>query len=384
MRNTLKTIIFFGIVTLCSACISSMKVKVDVLDRTKMLASPEVLFLEVLAIAEIQENRLKGSYYQDQSQSIYKSFDSLFSKLVQSNNLSPANKDFVDALLKAELDSIYNKKTLPKLKLGIVTVKTIAGEQNNSINSLTQTQINKIYEAKRLFNQAINELNETLEKYKNMEGEWAEILDLAPDQQMINYMKDNLISPVVSAVVTSNDIVDHIKMVHNGLFNDPLNSIVVQAPKSYWRKVYNKTVARNWIGNTDIAVVMETPGNFFIKGVRMDAENVTAALANTVNTGIQMLAKVNGLPVKADGRIDTAEQNQQKSILKQEMNRRTIIKEKSIQEQTFKLSAISIMDIILSNADSLESETGYKDALQQIQSVYSIQKNQLDTLLKNK
>lgn len=105
------------------------------------------------------------------------------------------------------------------------------------------------------------------------------------------------------------------------ILEDPVASFVVSSPKKFWKKyknntnIYtfdpsvsrknvkaraNKTVAKTWIGNSDIAVKMESPGNFIVKGARVDSDEALKTSFKVLNQGIKYLAYANGIPIPSE------------------------------------------------------------------------------------
>jgi hypothetical protein len=101
---------------------------------------------------------------------------------------------------------------------------------------------------------------------------------------------------------------------------DDLASLVVRAPKSYWKKMknnvniieydghntstrtkrgknarLNKSIARAFMGNVDVAIKMEEPGSYVVKGVRLDADAVLSASSRVVSQAIKYMAISQGL-----------------------------------------------------------------------------------------
>ena len=380
-----KINLFLVIILTFSSCISTMKVKVDVIDRTKLIVAPEVLLMEVLAISEIEETRLKNQFYQNQRADIIGACDKLFTKLVRSKRLAPDVYEAITKDLQQEIDGIYLKQVIPILSEGVNDTKAIFLEKLPKDASLSERQLNLLYKARSNFSDARKTLNDFISKWTRLEPEWMEAVKekLNKDHEVSSYFFENIIAPQLRANYKIDSKLDHLEAFHNGLFGDPLNAIVIQAPNDYWKKIYNKTVAKNLLGNTDIAVVMETPGNFFIKGVRMDAENVTSTLAKTFNSSIKLLGKVNGIEFTPTGSIDTTAQIKKKSFVQDKIDTEELEQEIEIREKITKLSFINLMDAVIMQKDSLQSESGYQEALQQIQSIYQVHKSQLETLQKN-
>jgi hypothetical protein len=82
-----------------------------------------------------------------------------------------------------------------------------------------------------------------------------------------------------------------------GLFADPYASRVVHAPESYWRGIFNRAYGEGNFGNTDIAIKMQSMGDFSIKGVRVDSAKVTQATFAGVGQAIKLAAAAYGVPV---------------------------------------------------------------------------------------
>jgi hypothetical protein len=83
----------------------------------------------------------------------------------------------------------------------------------------------------------------------------------------------------------------------NDVFNDPYASIVINAPSNYWEGVYNRTFGVGTLGDTDIAVRMESVGDFTIKGVRDDASKITSASFQGVQQAVKLAAAIYGVPL---------------------------------------------------------------------------------------
>lgn len=113
------------------------------------------------------------------------------------------------------------------------------------------------------------------------------------------------------------------------IISDPLSSIVAALPEQYWMKYdkdvnlslnsgelnatttgeikkyatrysqnrINFTKARTFFGNSDIAIKMTTPGEFIVKGVRVDADEAIRNSFKVVSQGIKYLAYASGVPV---------------------------------------------------------------------------------------
>jgi hypothetical protein len=93
------------------------------------------------------------------------------------------------------------------------------------------------------------------------------------------------------------------------ILGDPLASyIAMDDNKFIWKSVFNKTVAWSFLGNSDIAMILRSNpparelksgdynNNFTIKGVRMDASDVSNAIINGLTQTVNFIANTQGLP----------------------------------------------------------------------------------------
>ncbi len=78
------------------------------------------------------------------------------------------------------------------------------------------------------------------------------------------------------------------------MLDEPTAWVVVYSPNDCWEKTYGRASGTGWFGNTDIAIKMDAPGSFVVKGLRLDAAKMTEALFKGINQGIQMVAEVYG------------------------------------------------------------------------------------------
>lgn len=140
-------------------------------------------------------------------------------------------------------------------------------------------------------------------------------------------------SQVVQNLLTSNtDVLNSKRQFSNlldavygkSIVDDPLASFVVKAPEEYWSKYpskfdmlnfnpgqrqpkskkparINNTVVRTIFGNADIAIKMEAPGYFVVKGVRLDANEAFKASFKVLNQGLKYISYTAGITVPAPG-----------------------------------------------------------------------------------
>lgn len=183
--------------------------------------------------------------------------------------------------------------------------------------------------------------------------------------------------------------------------DDIMASLITKAPEKYWNRYkeevdittagsrskrtrvkarYNKTKVKALMGNADIAIKMEDPGNFVVKGVRLDADEAIKASFKVLNQGIKYLAASSGLaiPGASDGdaeNVSVPEIAENKSLLKElEMLESTT----DVAVKTL-LSTIFAQQLILSDTTRTDE---HSQALSIIQKSFEIYKTQINTLTK--
>jgi hypothetical protein len=82
-----------------------------------------------------------------------------------------------------------------------------------------------------------------------------------------------------------------------GLFDDPYAAYLVNAPEQYWQGVYNRAHGSGVFGNTDLAIKMEGPGMFTVKGVKQGASKLTQASLQVLKQGVQLVGAAYGVPL---------------------------------------------------------------------------------------
>lgn len=82
-----------------------------------------------------------------------------------------------------------------------------------------------------------------------------------------------------------------------GLFDDPYAAYLVNAPEQYWQGVYNRAHGSGAFGNTDLAIKMEAPGMFTVKGVKQGSSKLTQASLQVLKQGVQLVGAAYGVPL---------------------------------------------------------------------------------------
>jgi hypothetical protein len=169
----------------------------------------------------------------------------------------------------------------------------------------------------------------------------------------------------------------------NGIQGDRIAASIINAPEAAWKGDINHTAAFGGLGNTDIAVKMESLGEFTVKGVRVDAAKVTRATFIVVKQAIQLIAAANGIVVP------TAAAGNQQPANEVVVPDATLVGQVSSADHDTavarakvrgtKLATISIFDAVVSQRTSLAgTDADRKKAIQSIKSLYGSIKGQLN------
>jgi hypothetical protein len=78
---------------------------------------------------------------------------------------------------------------------------------------------------------------------------------------------------------------------------DALTPRVVASSEEYWRGLYNRVLTYTWFGNSEIAVRMQSLGEFHVKGVIFDPSRITKATFDGVATAVKVAAAAYGVPL---------------------------------------------------------------------------------------
>jgi len=97
------------------------------------------------------------------------------------------------------------------------------------------------------------------------------------------------------------------KITGTDLTVDPDISVIASAPPRAWSGTFNRVYGHGNIGNTDIAIVASTDyadasggvPTFVMKGIRLDASNVTRATFQGIKDMLRVAAVASGVPLAA-------------------------------------------------------------------------------------
>lgn len=226
------------------------------------------------------------------------------------------------------------------------------------------------------FTTASNNLNELRSSiFKPYQGALKDYLASIKSAAMPDTAKLDRITSM--QIISESAVEKNLQSLTGGLdlLDDPLAPVIIAAPPQYWKGVYNKTTAGGTIGNTDIAIKMETIGTFTIKGLRLDASKVTEATFDVIKQSVRMVAAAYGIPLPADQTStksgDTGSPTDM--VLSIDQVRQAAERKRLLS----RAAALTILDLIVTQKDKLVSDGNRKAAVQQLKKSFEAYKTQL-------
>ncbi len=162
-----------------------------------------------------------------------------------------------------------------------------------------------------------------------------------------------------------------------GLFDDPLADRVLHSPEACWDGVFGKTYACGALGNTDIAIKLESLGHFTIKGVRVDAAKITQATFKVLEQGIALFAAAAGVPAPAQGSATAGADTAGDEVLQAERRREQARSARRLS----RLAALALLDAILAQKDALGADGTRRSAVAGVRTTFGVYRSQLDPVL---
>lgn len=345
LSMNIKTIQIVTILVLLSSCYSKMKITVDTFDKRALINSidyREARFKNLENVLKYKINSLEENY------------STLFNELKNIVNQDPqvSSDGKFQTSIKTELDNL----------------------KNNS---------------KGLYETAFNELKKDLSKPKDFNSiSYIEYLESLGDKayqdginNLIQALKELGINDVDSNrsryIITKNfwnPSFSSKSSFGESIYSDQFSYLITRAPNKNWRKYksnvnlssdegrgignlkarYNKAKATTFFGNSDIAIKMDNPGTFTIKGVRMDANESIKTSFKVLNQGIKYLGYSAGIPINGSSNTGT-ESNENSDMFTSlsyvESLRTELLRESERTENISKAFLISIIE----NGKSLEN-----------------------------
>jgi hypothetical protein len=343
-----------------SGC-TQLAVNVDIFNKK---CAEEVLSAQELAkakTAKVSAN-LKNGLYNRLRASLKLAADRSFDDLVKVGTLAKTDRD----RLQDKLNSVIDAR---------IGATRIAHSEGASIVSLalsnpdTSQRKQDIERALDLFKNGDQQLLD-LSKNLRMEFEASFDPDKNPSADLLRALSnfDRAATAAQTMLISG-----------SGVFDDPNASAIISASDNCWRGVFNQTYGQGICGNSDIAIKMESLGNFTLKGIRVDSRNVTQATFKVFQNGLRLVASVYGLTVPTTaGTNPTPAVDEQTSL-----SVNTAEKQKRLAEAELAASrqaGVLITDVIVANrANALDANDQAKRsaAVAAIQSAFSAYRPQL-------
>lgn len=378
MNRIIKTT---TLILLCSlsSCISRMSIRVDSFDMLAFYQSEEYKFFN-------KNYKNDGLAYKASSNYTVEIFGLIINPLKDSLNSFSKSKD--DQLLKVD------KETIPKMI-------------SEAEKFTTTLLVNASYKYRLAFALSFSENKKLSEvNYLVYQGD-----------SIIEYLFDELnkvIGVTINDKIISDKTFNQIKINYNNQINsktslgesivyDVFQSLVTKAPNKYWTKYkcdvdikdtgindvkkkrtwakakMNKTTSTTFFGNSDIAIKMDAPGNFVVKGVRLDANEAFKASFKVLNMGIKYLAYSQGIAIP-DNANNSSSNSLSKipELEKLDSNKNELQKLKQNDEiQTFVNDLLSQYDYLRTINPKTDTSIA-KSVIRQINGSFEVYKKQLN------
>jgi len=373
MRKGILLIMLFFLI----GCSSKMSVQVDIFDP-KGLDANDTLQASVNREAALHVYLLNGGFYAKTKANLKDQMRDYLEFLAQPKIAIVSHVDIEKLFGKAAntIDSAVGN-AVEKRNRGLEKTRVAASIEDDKKKKIA------FESALELFSSATQELTDLRSKvkkpYDGLLKKHLEQLHMQkePDLEMINKISFNIND--TDAVFEKN-----VRSLTGGLdlFDDPLASYVISAPDKYWQGIYNKAQASGTIGNTDIAIKMETVGTFTIKGLRLDASKVTEASFEILKQSVRMVAAAYGVPVpggKHSSEIQPPGQPNATSPTNVILNVDQLKQSAERKRQLSRIAALSLLDIIIVERNNLLSEDGLKRqrAISRVKQSFEAYKSQL-------
>lgn len=335
---------------------ATMSVKVSVINQKKLKEMPGVIEAEVNRTEQQIYQNLSNDIYYKQKYDLITMIDTVLADSILRANIDTSTIKEMAAGARGYINKTF-QDAIADFHVGLQLSEQARADSNNE--ELLLKARSNFAAGNNLLKELANKLNKNFDGISS--GPLSVLMNISPEDREKETQK-------IYSLIQGADIL-----------GDPLTSFVVKTghKKKYWKGAYNKTITKNGFGNSDVAIAMESLGNFTIKGVRLDAANVVAASFKTLSQSIQFLSAVYGGVPSSVKSADT-----ETPAPVPDYNKRSDVdakqKELEIQSRLSRLSSIAIMDAILSRRNDLEDATKLPDAVTSIKTTFEIYKPQLN------
>ncbi len=349
------------------SCYSKIKITVDTFDRNAFLKSTDYQEVKIDNIS----NRLLYKISQIENK---EKFNETINK-IKSNPRVLEISGFSDAVER----EIQNIGTDPLRKY----IEAVAHINNQASIIIDTNHILSLeLEGDNAYLQGIAEL---ISKFKT--------LDIDFSNEEFESISNNILIKEVYDPISINST-----SYGGSLYSDKFASLITRAPNRYWRKYqstidlsssskklsktikarYNKVTASTFFGNSDIAVKMDQPGSFTVKGVRMDANESIKTSFKVLSQGIKYISFASGIPFPEA----SANHTSTAILIPSEDEVELLTLERDNSEKRFDdlnrtfLLVLMQQTIVLENDENSDEQK--EQALELIKKAYKVYKNQLN------
>ena len=153
------------------------------------------------------------------------------------------------------------------------------------------------------------------------------------------------------------------------LTDDPRAHAVAAAPPEVWAQKFNEAVAQGYLGNIDIAIKMNKPGDFTIKGLLFDPSTVASVASKTVTQALLVAAQISGVPVStSSGTGDGAALASTSTSLN---TAQVAMAERKSAQNASRAALLDIADTIVREKQNLADDSKRQAAIEAIQITFS-------------
>lgn len=288
----MRTIVIFLVLLTLTGCTSRLRVEVKIANRDKVIEKNKDYGKEQLLISLISLENYVSQWDEE------KILNQIYAFLEKVNNED------------GEKNKLHHIKEIYKESF------------SNKYSPLIAQLRENLKEAKILYNEA---------KYDEVRGYLEQVYLLISDIQLqLSFYK------VDTKEINLSNALPDISEVQNPrerfpILGDPIASFIARNSNSkeddLWDSRFNETIASSFLGNSDVAYILRSNppeqelksgdynNNFTIKGVKMDASDVTNTIFTSLAQTINFIATTQGIPTRATATTDNPQPQQDQDIL---------------------------------------------------------------------
>lgn len=271
MKNIL---LLLTCIFLLSGCASALKVEVQIADRDKII--------------EKDKTFIKEKNYESSIEGLQK-----FIKDWPSEDVLKSVFSFTSRKMGAPLDENVKNAYTNVLSNKIAEIEKLKDDAIASYqsNNLELTEIN------------LNTATFKIEDIKNLLISYDVLIPS-------NVVENEDIKKIATTITSTKETIESgTERTRFPILGDELASFIAQKEQNkIWKSVFNKTVSGNFLGNSDIAMILRSNpperemrsgdynNNFTIKGVRNDAADASNALITGLTQTLNFIANTQGIP----------------------------------------------------------------------------------------